>query len=122
MVGLTALVVLILVAVDVAVLSHELDRRGRGVSGGLGLLLVALMTWQLATHPAGLGRLGWSSVGVEIGRSGQVLVVALLLIGLGGAGVQLTSRWSAASQRIATSLSLIAALGSVAVAFTSFVE
>jgi hypothetical protein len=80
------------------------------------------MAWQLATQPSGLGRLGWTSVGVESGRAGQVLVVAALVVGLGAAGVQLTSGSPTRSHRIATSLGLLAALGSAAIAFTSFVE
>jgi hypothetical protein len=124
-VGLTILLVLLVMAVEIRALSVGLARPGQDVAGGLAAVLLGVMIWQLATRPAGLGIVGWTAVDVEAGRSAQALVVVVLAVLLLASALHISLRrpaGSPAAARVVSSLGLIGSVGSAVTAYTCFVE
>jgi hypothetical protein len=127
-VGLLILVGLVVCSYEVAALTLGLAPRGHTIAGLLMALLEALLLWQLATEPAGLGRSGWTSVGLSAGRGGQGLVVGLLLVLPGAALMHLRDSRSAAGtigaqpSGPAGALGLLGAVGSLVTTWFCFIE
>lgn len=126
MLGWLVLVTWLLPVCEAVAFTVGLRRAGHAVAGALALLLGALVTEQLATEVAGLGRTGWTSVREQGGAGAAVLVAGVVAVLLGAALWHGVCAQAAGATRLrVTGPAALGALGAVGAFFTAmlaFVE